>query len=153
MKIPEQIIENAPSQVSAPKINSQRLDDQGREVFDSRPMEPPLGYSPRESLSQQIRRMVLQASQELAEAGVESIEEANDFYIDDDPESMLPPSQYEFDEDHHLEQLLEEKRQNAIEAGREALLRQSQPPPATPLAEEPKKRSGDPRQLDIEDKL
>ena len=35
----------------------------GGEILDSRPMEPPVGYVKRESISDQIRRMVLQVSQ------------------------------------------------------------------------------------------
>lgn len=146
MKIPEKVIETTEVQVSAPKINSHRLDGKGRELVDARPMEPPIGYVRRESLHDQIRRMVLQVSEEAKNAGVETIEEANDFYIDDDPESFLPPSQYEFDEDYHLEQRLEERRLEAARAAEEG--RDLPPPPKPPKKG---KSAPDPAQSDLED--
>lgn len=106
MKIPETVLPTGENQVSAGKLNRFRLDENGREILDSRPMEPPVGYQKRESISDQIRRMIHQASLEAAQAGAETAEEANDFYIADDPGSELPPSVYEFDEDYELEQQL-----------------------------------------------
>ncbi|QXP44184.1 MAG: hypothetical protein [Arizlama microvirus] len=114
MKIPEQITPSNEDPVSAGKLNRFRLDENGREICDSRPMEPPVGYEKRESVTDQIRRMIQQAAKEVEAAGAESLEEANDFYISDDPGSELPPSIYEFDEDYELEQQL--ARQKAQEA-------------------------------------
>lgn len=149
MKIPEKVLPNINEQVAAPKINAARLDALGREIVDARPMEPPLGYVRRESLSDQIRRMVLQVSEEAANQGAESFEEANDFYIDDDPESYLPPSQYEFDEDHVLEAQLQQRHLDAETAA----TAETTPPPATPVAGKPKKPAAPPAQTDIEDNL
>ena len=115
MKIPEVVTEAVESPRAAGKLNQFRLDEHGREILDSRPMEPPVGYVKRESISDQIRRMVLQVSQEIASNEVESVEEANDFYVEDDPGSALPGSQYEFDEDYVLEQQLAARRRAADE--------------------------------------
>ena len=102
MKIPVIVTAGLEEHRSEGKLNRFRLDDHGREILDSRPMEPPVGYVKRESISDQIRRMVLQVSQEIASNEVESLEESNDFYVEDDPGSALPGSQYEFDEDFAL---------------------------------------------------
>lgn len=129
MKLPDKVVEGKEDQVSAGKLNRYRLDEKGREIVDSRPMEPPVGYVKRESVTDQIRRMIAQASIEASQAGAESEEEANDFYMEDDPASALPPSQYEFDEDYELEQAL--RRQEAVSAA-----------PAAPPAPEPKGGTG-----------
>lgn len=113
MKLPDKVVEGKEDQVSAGKLNRFRLDENGREIVDSRPMEPPVGYVKRESITDQIRRMIRQASIEAEQAGAESEEEANDFYMEDDPASALPPSQYEFDEDYELEQALSRTRKAA----------------------------------------
>lgn len=114
MKIPERTTPSNEENLSAGKLNRYRLDDYGREICDDRPMEPPVGYVKRESVTEQIRRQIHQASLEAASAGAETEEEANDFYMEDDPASALPPSQYEYDEDYELEQVL--ARQAAQEA-------------------------------------
>lgn len=106
MKLPEKVEPNTEDHVSAGKLNRFRLNEHGQEICDSRPMEPPVGYNRRESVAEQIRRMIRAASEEAAQAGAETEEEANDFYVEDDPASALPPSQYEFDEDYELEQML-----------------------------------------------
>lgn len=116
MKIPEQIIPSEEEHVRAPKLSAFRLDEKGRELVDSRPMEPPIGYVRRESITDQIRRMIHQVSQEAAAAGEESLEEANDFYMEDDPSSLLPPTQYENDEDYVLEFQLEQSRKAQMRA-------------------------------------
>lgn len=113
MKLPEKVETSNEEQVSAGKLNRFRLDALGREICDSRPMEPPVGYQRRETVAEQIRRMIHVASQEAAQQGAETEEEANDFYMDDDPASALPPSQYEFDEDYELEQMLRRQSEAA----------------------------------------
>lgn len=129
MKIPEIITPSEEEQVRAPKLSAFRLDERGRELVDSRPMEPPIGYQKRESIADQIRRMIHQVSQEAAQAGEESLEEANDFYMEDDPSSLLPPSQYENDEDYVLEYQLEQSRK--------AVQRAQEPPDPAPDAKPP----------------
>lgn len=76
------------------KSNKGRLDARGRELLDGRPMEPPVGFVRRPSLAETIRAMVRQEKlqQELASAGAETFEEADDFYVED---GFEPRSQYE----------------------------------------------------------
>jgi len=123
MKTIEKIVPGSEANRSEPKINAHRLDEFGRELVDGRPMEPPLGYMATESIPEMIRRMVLQASREVASDEVESLEEANDFYVEDDPLSGVPASGYEFDEDRQLEleRLIAERneRTGSTAAGRE----------------------------------
>lgn len=90
-------------QETGAKINAHRLTPDGRELVDSRPMAPPVGFVAEESVFDKMRQMMRAASLEAAMAGNESLEEANDFYVEDDPQSGLPPSEYEFDEDHQTE--------------------------------------------------
>ena len=85
------------------KISAHRLNAAGQEIVDGRPMAPPVGFQPEESVFDRMRQMMRAASLEAAQAGEETLEEANDFYIEDDPQSRLPPSEYEFDEDHQAE--------------------------------------------------
>jgi len=105
MKTIEKIIEGKEDQVTGPKINAHRLDEFGREIVDGRPMQPPVGYVEQPSLFEQMRVAMAEASLRAASMGIETEEEANDFYIEDDPESGVPPSQYQYDEDHVLEEM------------------------------------------------
>lgn len=72
-----------------------RLNEDGSEILDSRPMEPPVGYKAQPSLSEQIRAMV--RSEQLAAAaeagGAETFDEADDFDVPDDP--IDPSTPYE----------------------------------------------------------
>lgn len=103
MKHIEKVTYAEENQQVSPKINSARLDAHGREIIDSRPMAPPIGFVAEESVFDKMRQMMRAASLEAAQAGAETLEEANDFYVEDDPQSALPPSEYEFDEDHQVE--------------------------------------------------
>lgn len=102
--------------VHSPKSSSERFDEYGRFIPDARPMEPPIGFKRAPSLSEQIREMVRseQLQRDLRDAGVETFAEANDFYIEDEPDSH-PMSGYENDEDTPLERLLAARA--AAEAG------------------------------------
>lgn len=97
-------------EVHAQKRSAGVYDAKGRFIPDGRPMEPPVGYRRAPSLSEQIRQMV--QSEQLAaaarESGVETFEEANDFFIEDEPDSHYL-SGYENDEDTPLERLLAAK--------------------------------------------
>lgn len=114
--MPKVVVGTEVPHVHAPKSSAQRFDEAGRFIPDGRPMEPPLGFKRAPSLSEQIREMVRseQLQRELAASGVETFEEANDFYIDDEPDSH-PMSGYENDEDTPLERLLAARA--AAEAG------------------------------------
>lgn len=72
------------------------LTETGAEIPDSKPMAPPLGYVPRESLFDRVREMVRSENMALlAERdGKESFTEANDFGPDDDGLDM-PTTIYE----------------------------------------------------------
>jgi len=78
------------------KSNLGRLDERGREILDGRPMEPPVGYNPQPSLMEKIRRMVhdAQVQRELAKAGAETFDEANDFDVGDDYDPKSPWEKY-----------------------------------------------------------
>ncbi|UOF79229.1 hypothetical protein [Microviridae sp.] len=78
------------------KSNTGRLDERGRELLDGRPMEPPVGYNPQPSLMEKIRKMVhdAQVQRDLAKAGVETFDEANDFDVGDDYDPTSPWEQY-----------------------------------------------------------
>lgn len=72
-------------------LRSIRQDALGREVPDPQPVAVPAGFKAPESLQDQIRRLIRseQFQRDLADAGVETFEEAEDFEIDDD---MFDPS-------------------------------------------------------------
>lgn len=70
-------------------------DARGYEIPDPTPVAPAIGHRPGPTLREQIRAMVAEASREAAQAGLESLEEADDFDIDDDPEA--PATDYELD--------------------------------------------------------
>jgi len=70
----------------------QKLDEKGREILDSTPMQPPLGYKKQESLHEQIKRMVVSEQLRLAaeQSGKETFEEADDFDVEDDYDPSSP---------------------------------------------------------------
>lgn len=75
-------------------------DQYGREIPDSEPMQPPIGYNRQPSLSEQMRAMIVshQLAREAAEAGMETFEEADDFEIGDDfEEERHSPYEANFD--------------------------------------------------------
>lgn len=69
-----------------------KLDDKGREILDSTPMQPPVGYKRQPSLAETIREMVRseRLAQELAASGHETFEEADDFDVDDEYDPTSP---------------------------------------------------------------
>jgi len=100
-----------------------RHDKYGREILDPVPMQPPLGYKKQVSLTEQIRQQVLQHHRTLADMEPESIDEADDFDVND--EYGIPVSRWENDYEPSVAELrnkmLAEKRA-AVEAA------QLQPP-------------------------
>lgn len=70
-----------------------RFNEDGHEVLNPTPMQPPLGYKPQLSLSEQIRQQVRQLKN-LEDLDPETEEEADDFDIEDDPQ---PQSRWEND--------------------------------------------------------
>lgn len=72
------------------------LSENGGELLDSTPMQPPIGYNPQPSMFDVMRKMIADHQRELSEAGYESPEEADDFDVQDD---FDPSSPYEHDFD------------------------------------------------------
>lgn len=70
-----------------------RFTDDNKEILNPTPMQPPLGYKPSLSLSEQIRLQVRQFKH-LEDNEPETEDEADDFEIDDDPQ---PVSRWEND--------------------------------------------------------
>lgn len=67
----------------------------GKEFPNPVPLEPPLGFVPQKPIHEQIRDMVVaQLSAQAAEAGEETMEEADDFDVGED---FDPHSPYELD--------------------------------------------------------
>lgn len=120
------------------------LNDLGQEMPDPLPLEPPVGYQPRESLTEQIRRMV--RSERLAvlaeEDGRETFEESDDFDIPDDPVDPSTPYEADFDrgEVRELKRLrdLDMAQERAAAAAAEAADASS--PPARPKGRSPAKK-------------
>lgn len=95
-----------------------KLDDKGRELLDSRPMELPLDFKASKPLAERVRELIRGELSTLASnLGNETFEEADDFDVGDDYD---PTSPYEldFDPEHseyeHVEpgsgkQLIEER--------------------------------------------
>lgn len=86
-------------------VQSQFLDEYGRELPNPVPMAPPLGYKKSMSIAEQMRQMIRTASYEAANAGAETEEEANDFDVGED---MDPSTPYEndFEMDPALEAMI-----------------------------------------------
>lgn len=70
-----------------------RHNEDGHEILNPTPMQPPLGYKPQMSLAEQIRQQVRAMKSEI-DMEPETEEEADDFEIDDDPPI---PSRWEND--------------------------------------------------------
>lgn len=68
-----------------------RVDEKGRELVDSKPMQPPVGYRRQPSLAEQIREQVRLAKLELEYEVQETVDEADDFDIPDDPADPSSP--------------------------------------------------------------
>lgn len=64
------------------------LDANGREILDQTPVSLPLHYDRPEPLHMRIRRMILEATADQKGDDVETIDDANDFLIPDDPSSF-----------------------------------------------------------------
>nr|QQL13327.1 MAG: hypothetical protein [Microviridae sp.] len=63
------------------------LNNDGSEMLDQTPVALPLKYDRPEPIHQRIRRMILQAISEQSGDDVETLDDANDFEIPDDPSS------------------------------------------------------------------
>lgn len=67
-------------------VIARRLDKNGKELPDSKPMVVPIDLRKPETIQQQVARLVtLKMIQTQSNVGKESFDDANDFNIDDDP--------------------------------------------------------------------
>lgn len=77
------------------------VDEHGREILDSRPMAPPVGYKKQPSLIDHVietRRAIREEMSRAAEEqGFESMADADDFYVDDDPVDPSSPWEQNFE--------------------------------------------------------
>lgn len=107
------------------ELTKQILKD-GREYNDPTPMAPPIGYKRQPSMVEIVRSQVRDAllAQALAEQGVETFEEADDFEIGDDYE---PDAPWENEFDPPITEVLAEA-QRALDA-------RNNPPAQPPVAQ------------------
>lgn len=75
------------------KLN-ERLNERGQEVLDPTPLAIPAGFVKPESLEAKMARAIRVASLQAQSQGFETVEEADDFDIPDDPDT-LPDSPWE----------------------------------------------------------
>lgn len=66
------------------------LDGYGHEVPDPEPVAVPAGFKKPETLAQTVARLLRKASDEARDAGGETLEEADDFDIDDEFDPSTP---------------------------------------------------------------
>lgn len=80
------------------------LDAEGREILDTTPIAPPIGFHQQPSMFEYVREMVRseRLKAELEAQGLESFEEADDFDVDDDFDPTTP---YENDFDPPAKEL------------------------------------------------
>jgi len=133
----------------APKRAPDRHDENGLEIGDPTPMEPPLGYRKALSLTEQIQQQVRIAQLKILEdsAIAETEDEADDFEVGDDFEPLSPH------ENDHMPTLANLKKKAAeintaiekrklelaIKAQKERIDKHNQraaPPPPEPEGEE-----------------
>lgn len=72
-------------------------DANGHEIPDPTPVAPAIGYKAGPTIREQMRAMIAEVNAEAAAAGFETLEEADDFDIPDEPE--LPVTDFELDAD------------------------------------------------------
>lgn len=80
----------------------ERYTEDGLEIMDPKPMQPPLGYKRAPTLTEQIRQQVLAHKLEMLDQLEETEEEADDFEVGDDFE---PSSKYENDNTPSIKEL------------------------------------------------
>lgn len=80
------------------------LDQEGREILDTTPIAPPIGFHKEPSMFEYMREMIRSArlAEEAEAAGLETFEEADDFDVADDFDPSTP---YENDFDPSVREL------------------------------------------------
>lgn len=112
------------------------------------PLEAPLGYVPSKPLYEQIREMVQkELSEAAAAAGMETLEESEDFDVGDDMDPMSPwELEYEPTRPWFTSVEVEAAERRALAARQEAELRGgggAQPPSAKPSSDAPASPAAD----------
>lgn len=75
-----------------------KLDENGHEIPDPKPLTLPSGFKRPETLAEQVQRLVRTSiSAEAAARGEETFEESEDFEIPDDPDDPTTPYEEWFD--------------------------------------------------------
>jgi len=75
-----------------------RLNEKGQEVLDITPVTLPVRYQRGENITERVQRMVEETLSRRAEMqGLESLDDANDFYVEGD--DYFPSSEHEVDDD------------------------------------------------------
>lgn len=74
-----------------------RFNEKGEEILNPTPMQPPVGYVPRDSIVETVRQQVLAHYRLLADAEIDTEEEADDFDIPDDDGTPVMESKWEND--------------------------------------------------------
>lgn len=99
------------------------LDPEGREVLDTTPIAPPVGFTPQPSMFDYVRELVRseRLRQEVEAQGFETFEEADDFDVDDDFDPSTP---YENDFDPDIKEL--------VSAGKEVVSSKAKQPSVEP---------------------
>lgn len=77
-----------------------RCDEEGNEIVDSVPMQPPVGLKRPRDIMDSVRSLIRSEmfNRQMAEAGHETFEEADDFEVEDD-DTYDPRTPYEVDFD------------------------------------------------------
>lgn len=109
------------------EVLSKQIGTDGREYNDPTPMAPPIGYKRQPSMVEIVRAQIRDAmlAQQLAEQGVETFEEADDFEIGDDYD---PSSPWENDFDPPIAEVLAEAQRSLDERNNA----KTQPPVSNP---------------------
>lgn len=104
----------ASSYLAKLQSRSSNLNEEGEELLDPTPMEPPIGWKKTPHIYDMMRAMVQnEISRKAAEHGVETLEESDDFDVD---EGDTPPlSGYENDGDYTIAELMEAGRKSLEE--------------------------------------
>jgi len=108
-------------------VQSLYLDENGHEMPNPTPVQPPIGYRKQKTIAEQIREQIRLASIEAHMAGAETEAEANDFDVGEDMEPHSP-WENDFEPDPALEHML------ALQSRPPA---PQQVPPAAPQAPSP----------------
>lgn len=100
------------------------LDDKGREILDTTPIAPPVGFREHPSMVEVIRDMIRSEKlrQQLEDADMETFEEADDFDVGDD-DDMDHSTPYENDFDPPVREIRE-----TVEATRASRAKKNQSP-------------------------